>query len=129
MTGKYGSAYKRFSMHKFKDICLGQEREFELKVAGSIKIGEHKLAIAYECGQNANHGTFKYIIVDDYIHSCSIDGPSLRNEFISIVNQYKTGDGHKFKKINAEFFQKRSASIIGDVIRKKGLKVYLGSYF
>lgn len=96
MNGRYPAAYKRYSVHKFKDICLGQEREFELKVAGSIKIGEHKLAIAYE--PDGHHGTFKYIIIDDYIYSCSVDGPSLRNEFINIVNRYKINDGHKFKK-------------------------------
>lgn len=95
MSKRYDLAYERFSVHKFKDVCLGKEREFELKVGGSIRIGEHKLAIAYEPNDN---GTFEYIAIDGYIHSCSIDGPSLRNEFISIVNRYKTEDGHKFKK-------------------------------
>lgn len=95
MDRKYAAAYRRYSIHKFKDICLGEEREFKLKVGGSIRIGEHKLAIAYEPN---DHGTFKYIVIDGYIYSCSIDGPSLRNEFISIVNRYKTEDGHKFKK-------------------------------
>lgn len=97
MSGRYNLAYKRFSVHKFKDVCLGKEREFELKVDGSIKIGDHKLAIAYECDENVRNCRFKYIILDDYIYSCSLDGCRLRSEFLRLIKKYKRMDGHHFK--------------------------------
>lgn len=97
MSKRYDLAYERFSIHKFKDVFLGKEREFELKVDGSIKIGEHKLAMAYECDEKDLNCGFRYIIIDDYIYTCSLDNCYLRSVFMQLLKKYKTMDGHHFK--------------------------------
>ena len=58
--------------YMFKDICLGKEREFEMTVRDSTKVGTDVIVLAVETDETSSTN-FYYIIKNGYIEHCVWD--------------------------------------------------------
>lgn len=92
---KYKSAYEKCTIHKFKDICLGEEREFDMMVWASIKIGDHIIAMVKD-----PDAFFYYTAVDGWLINCHYGYEGTVMAYRYLVEKYKKEAGVKKKTRN-----------------------------
>lgn len=92
---KYKAAYERKSIQTFNDICLGEEREFDLVVYASMKVGEHEIAVVKD-----PDAFFYYTAVDGYLIDCHYGYEKMLPSYRYLIQKYKRANGYKKKPRN-----------------------------